>query len=185
MRRAGRRVLINTLRWREKARDEIVFAAGRGGDDNGEAVEARERRKIGRERGDVRGRVIDGEIVAGGEEGRAGRAGKSSVRRSPSRLTASVPAFSVRNETRRSRGARNPKITWAAARVAWPHRSTSVLGVNQRSRYSPSSGTKKAVSDRLFSAAIACIRASGSQASSGHTAAGLPLNASPVTKASI
>ena len=32
----------------------------------------------------------------------------------------------------------------------------------------------KAVSDRLFSMAIACIASSGNQASSGQTAAGLP-----------
>ena len=37
-------------------------------------------------------------------------------------------------------------------------------------------GTKNAVSARLFSAAIACIVASASQGSSGHTAAGLPPN---------
>ena len=34
--------------------------------------------------------------------------------------------------------------------------------------------TRNAVSERLFSAAIACSVASGSQASSGQTAAGLP-----------
>ena len=40
--------------------------------------------------------------------------------------------------------------------------------------------TKNAVSARLFSAAIACIVASASQVSSGHTAAGLPRNTSVV-----
>src|SRR5579884_3353495 len=67
----------------KKARDEVVFAAGRGGDDNGEAVEARERREIGRERGNVRGRVIDGEIVAGGEDRRrrAAERGVEALRR--------------------------------------------------------------------------------------------------------
>jgi hypothetical protein len=29
------------------------------------------------------------------------------------------------------------KSTWAEARVAWPHSSTSTVGVNQRSRQGP------------------------------------------------
>src|SRR5262249_50476700 len=56
----------------------------------------------------------------------------------------------------------------------WPHSSTSCTGVNQRMSNSSSQGTKNAVSDRLFSAAIACMVASGSQELSGQTAAGLP-----------
>ena len=75
-------------------------------------------------------------------------------------------------------------ITKPDANVACPHKSTSTVGVNQRSAYASPSRTKKAVSARLFSAAIACMVASGSQRSSGQTAAGLPLNNSPV-KASI
>src|ERR1700733_1338118 len=67
-------------------------------------------------------------------------------------------------------------ITAALARVAWPHRGTSVAGVNQRTRYSPSSGTRNAVSARLFSQAIACRTASAKQLSSGMTAAGFPVN---------
>ena len=45
------------------------------------------------------------------------------------------------------------------------------------------SGTMKAVSARLFSAAMDCIRPSSSQESSGHTAAGFPRN-NPAAKAS-
>ena len=49
----------------------------------------------------------------------------------------------------------------------------------------PSPPTRKAVSARLFSAAIFCITSSGSQAASGHTAAGFPVNTPSVTKASM
>ena len=55
--------------------------------------------------------------------------------------------------------------TWPAAIVAWPHSSTSSVGVNQRRSKSASGfslGTVKAVSLRLFSAAIACSSASSS-----------------------
>ena len=47
------------------------------------------------------------------------------------------------------------RITKAEARVACPQRSTSVFGVSQRMAYRPPLPTKNAVSDRLFSAAIA------------------------------
>src|SRR5438309_7548085 len=63
--------------------------------------------------------------------------------------------------------------------VAWPHISTSAVGVNQRRSKSASPlslGTVNAVSLRLFSAAIACITASSSHLSSGITAAGLPVS---------
>ncbi|MGH6980288.1 MAG: hypothetical protein ACREFC_03695 [Stellaceae bacterium] len=46
--------------------------------------------------------------------------------------------------------------------------------MNQRSWKPSSSATKKAVSARLFSAAMACSVASSSHYSSGQTAAGLP-----------
>jgi hypothetical protein len=50
-----------------------------------------------------------------------------------------------------------------------------MAGVNQRRSKSPPGGSMmNAVSERLFSAAIACSSASGSQSSSGQTAAGLP-----------
>ena len=39
---------------------------------------------------------------------------------------------------------RQRNTTKADAKVAWPQRSTSVVGVNQRSRYPSPSGTKKA-----------------------------------------
>ena len=71
------------------------------------------------------------------------------------------------------------KRTWAAASVACPHRSTSTVGVNQRSpkRARPARpGTTKAVSERFISAASACIQASSAGASSRQTAAGLPEN---------
>jgi hypothetical protein len=69
--------------------------------------------------------------------------------------------------------------TCAAASVAWPQRSISTAGVNQRSSQRSPPGerrTRKAVSDRLFSAAMAWSTASGSQPSRGQTAAGLPAN---------
>ena len=65
-------------------------------------------------------------------------------------------------------------MTWAVARVGWPARAISIFGVNQRISKASPRRTKKAVSDRLFSSAMACIVASGSQDSSGQTAAGLP-----------
>lgn len=65
-------------------------------------------------------------------------------------------------------------MTHADASVAWPHHSTSTAGVNHLGRQPSPSATKKAVSDRLFSRAIACIVASSSHASRGQMAAGLP-----------
>ena len=69
---------------------------------------------------------------------------------------------------------------WPDASVACPHIATSTAGVNQRSSKSasgPSCGTRKAVSDRLLSAAIPCSTASGSQLLRNITAAGLPVKA--------
>jgi len=51
-----------------------------------------------------------------------------------------------------------------------------VTGVNQRSLKPLVDGTKKAVSERLFSSAMACSSLSSSQLASGQTAAGLPAN---------
>ena len=109
----------------------------------------------------------------GASAGSAGTAGKSIVSSSPSRATSSAPP-AVRKRTEPRLPSRMRSSTCAAARVAWPHSSTSASGVNQRSSYSSPAGTRKAVSDRLFSAATACSRVSSGQASSGHTAAGLP-----------
>ena len=54
--------------------------------------------------------------------------GRSSVSAPPSRPTVSTPALRVRNRTS------PPSIrTCPLASVAWPHRATSVVGVNQRS----------------------------------------------------
>jgi hypothetical protein len=73
--------------------------------------------------------------------------------------------------------------TWAEARVAWPHRSTSVVGVNHRRSWSPSArGTTKAVSARLSSAATAAIHASVVGRDRTHTPAGLPLNGESVNE---
>ena len=63
--------------------------------------------------------------------------------------------------------------------------STSSVGVNQRRWYEPpGSATKNAVSERLFSAAMAVSVSSGSQASSWHTAAGLPLKGAEAKESS-
>ena len=62
----------------------------------------------------------------------------------------------------------------AVASVAWPHKSTSVVGVNQRIEKGLVFMFTKAVSDKLFSEAIDSIISSGNQSSSGQTAAGLP-----------
>ncbi len=104
-----------------------------------------------------------------------GRAGKSIVSLSPSLSTTSGP-LRVENTTRFRSGVSSVIKTNALAKVACPHRSTSVVGVNQRNANPSASGTKKAVSDRLFSAAIFCISGAGSHAPSGQTAAGFPPN---------
>ena len=66
--------------------------------------------------------------------------------------------------------------TKAEASVAWPHRSISPPGVNQRRWYPPDSGTTNALSERLFSTAIFRIVPSDSHRSMTQTAAGLPSN---------
>jgi hypothetical protein len=52
---------------------------------------------------------------------------------SPERSTRSGP-LAESNRTLVHRGTSSVKITWAEARVAWPHRSTSSTGWNQRMR---------------------------------------------------
>ena len=52
---------------------------------------------------------------------------------SPSRVTVSRP-LSVSNATLSVPGLSSSNTTKAAASVAWPQRSTSTLGVNQRKR---------------------------------------------------
>src|SRR5262245_7980974 len=70
-----------------------------------------------------------------------------------------------------------PPSTWADASVAWPHSSTSTVGVNHRRSWSPSGrGARNAVSDRLSSAATDCIQSSVVAAGSTQTPAGLPRN---------
>src|SRR5437660_5176142 len=108
-----------------------------------------------------------------------GSAGKSSSTPSPRLVAVSVPL-------RVSKFAGFPSVwgsvsqrTCALARVAWPHRSTSTVGVNQPSSKCPGSlattGRTNAVSDRFISAATACIHAGSAGFSSRHTAAGLPV----------
>src|SRR5690606_21571088 len=76
-----------------------------------------------------------------------------------------------------------PPSTCAAARVACPHRSTSVVGVNQRSGLGSVPATEvstKAVSECLSSAATDCIHSGSAGASSSTTPAGLPWNGASV-----
>ena len=85
----------------------------------------------------------------------------------------SVPLF-VRKATSVRVGSSAVMMTNADASVAWPHSSTSTVGVNQRKLNASPCAWKNAVSERLFSAAMSCMSASGMSPSSGHTAAGLP-----------
>jgi hypothetical protein len=71
--------------------------------------------------------------------------------------------------------------TAAVASVAWPQRSTSVFGVNQRRENARSSAMgfrprfkRKAVSDKFISVAIDCRTLSLRLSSIRQTAAGLP-----------
>src|SRR5258706_3384529 len=76
------------------------------------------------------------------------------------------------------------QIACAEASVAWPQRSTSTAGVNQRSDQPLSRGDRNAVSARFISAATLAIQRSSRAPSMKQTAAGFPLNGSLV-KASI
>lgn len=82
------------------------------------------------------------------------------------KVTSSASGTAYRNSTN------------AVASVAWPHRSISPPGVNQRSSYPPSppAGRAKAVSERAFSVAIACMVSSLGQSCTTRTAAGFPWN---------
>ena len=121
------------------------------------------RRRRSRRRGRARRRATVAPVPAWwdrrGSPSRSNRRPPGSTRGSPL-LVWKVPA---------------PPSTWAEANVAWPHRSISTVGVNQRRSCSPSGrGTTKAVSDRFISRAMACIRPSSGKASRTVTAAGLP-----------
>src|SRR5258706_8215187 len=76
------------------------------------------------------------------------------------------------------------QIACAEASVAWPQRSTSTAGVNQRSDQPLSRGDRNAVSARFISAATLAIQRSSRAPSRKQTAAGFPLKGSLV-KASI
>src|SRR5947209_8927624 len=72
------------------------------------------------------------------------------------------------------------QIACADPRVAWPQRSTSTVGVNQRSPQPSSAEVRNAVSARFISAATLAIHRSSRAPSMKQTAAGFPLNASLV-----
>ena len=95
------------------------------------------------------------------------------------RATVRIP-LRVVNWTDVRWGATSFSSTKPEASVAWPHRSTSTVGVNQRrcsgSAFVPAPTSMKAVSDRLFSAAISCIRSVASGAWTRQMAAGFPAN---------
>ena len=79
-----------------------------------------------------------------------------------------------------------PPSTWAVASVAWPHRSTSVIGVNHRSSKALSGrATANAVSEWFISRATCCMTSSDGKAASTATAAGFPLNGSLVKASTI
>ena len=82
------------------------------------------------------------------------------------RKTSGVPA----------RASPSSQSVWAAASVAWPQRSTSTVGVNQRSRHPSPSFRRKAVSERFISAATDCSHASARSSGRMQTAAGFPAN---------
>jgi hypothetical protein len=65
--------------------------------------------------------------------------------------------------------------TYAEARVACPHRSTSAAGVNHLISHSSFPRVMKAVSERLFSMAIYCIVSSVTGSVRTHIAAGFPV----------
>src|SRR4051794_36429888 len=70
----------------------------------------------------------------------------------------------------------SPPRMCAVAKVACPHRSTSVRGVNHRNHLGSvlSVTSTNAVSDRFNSAATDCIHASLGDPSNGTTPAGFP-----------
>ncbi len=111
----------------------------------------------------------------GGGAGMGGSAGKS-IWSHPS-SAASTSRIPLRVEKRR--GGSTPtsrRSTWEVARVAWPQRGTSTVGVNHWSLRipSPSGGWTKAVSERFISAAIACMVSGGRGSSRRQTPAGFP-----------
>src|SRR5437660_513548 len=72
------------------------------------------------------------------------------------------------------------EIACGDASVAWPQRSTSTLGVNQRSPHPSSPDVRKDVSARFISAATFAIQWSSRAPSMKQTATGFPLNLSLV-----
>src|SRR5436305_1488860 len=129
----------------------------------------------------------DGSSLTSTRGSPAGATGKSSSIHSPSGSAPSTPLRVWKRMALVFGTGPACHRTWALARVAWPQRSTSTVGVNQRRSQSPSGrAVMNAVSDRFISRATACIQASSGTASRTHTAAGLPakgrsVNASTVT----
>ena len=123
--------------------------------------------------------------------GMGGEAGKaSSIRPSAHSTACSSPDRVEKRSTSLSRPSGHVKSAWAAASVAWPQRSTSTEGVNQRnskdsplagapsipSSCAPLSGRTKAVSGRFWLRATRSIHSVSAASSSSTTAAGLPAN---------
>lgn len=71
-------------------------------------------------------------------------------------------------------GSTKEVITYVAAKVACPHKSISIFGVNHLSLYCSFSLTTNAVSESLFSIAIFIINSSGNHFSIKQMAAGFP-----------
>src|SRR5436305_1381080 len=117
----------------------------------------------------------DGSSLTSTRGSPAGATGKSSSIHSPSGSAPSTPLRVWKRMALVFGTGPACHRTWALARVAWPQRSTSTVGVNQRRSQSPSGrAVMNAVSDRFISRATACIQASSGTASRTHTAAGLP-----------
>ncbi|OPY43820.1 MAG: hypothetical protein A4E42_01217 [Methanoregulaceae archaeon PtaU1.Bin222] len=113
-------------------------------------------------------------IPPGGSHTVTGTAGKSSAIPDESLAAVRIPDR-VRNRIMEpSSSFPVLHMTNAAASVAWPHRSTSASGVNQRRLHPSSSLWRKAVSEWFMSAATLCIQVLSFSSSVMQTAAGLP-----------
>src|SRR5215467_12159662 len=116
----------------------------------------------------------DSNKPGGGCVGTTLNAGKSIKKTEPYRSTGSAPLRVEKRTLARSASFPSSARTTDAAKVAWPHSSTSAFGVNQRRSKPSSRVTRKAVSERFISIATCCSHWSSFHSSSGTTAAGLP-----------
>src|SRR5712692_1516365 len=112
----------------------------------------------------------------GASIGAAGSAGKSIAIHDPSRSAVRRPLCVSKRACVPAGRCRSSHRTWADARVAWPHRAISMVGVNQRSCQALPVRTRNAVSERFISRATRCIQPSLAGLGSTHTAAGFPAN---------